>query len=105
MRLSFAGLKTALLYQVRGPLGRDPLTLDDRRVRDACASFQAALVDCLVAKLLAGGTQPGRHAPSPSAAGWPAIAACASAWSAEAHADRDWRCTCRHHATAPTTRR
>jgi N6-L-threonylcarbamoyladenine synthase len=52
VRLSFAGLKTALLYQVRGPLGRDPLTLDDRGVDDACASFQAALVDCLATKLL-----------------------------------------------------
>lgn len=52
LRLSFAGIKTALLYQVRGPLGRDPLTLDAQGIADACASFQAALVDCLVAKLL-----------------------------------------------------
>jgi N6-L-threonylcarbamoyladenine synthase len=51
IRLSFAGLKTSLLYQVRGPLGRDPMVLDDRGVADACASFQAALIDCLVAKL------------------------------------------------------
>jgi N6-L-threonylcarbamoyladenine synthase len=52
LRLSFAGLKTALLYRVRGPLGRSPLTLDARGVRDACASFQAAVVDCLAGKLL-----------------------------------------------------
>jgi N6-L-threonylcarbamoyladenine synthase len=52
VRLSFAGLKTSLLYQVRGPLGRDPLTLDERGIANACASFQAAVVDCLVGKLL-----------------------------------------------------
>jgi N6-L-threonylcarbamoyladenine synthase len=52
LRLSFAGLKTALLYQVRGPLGRGAMTLDAAGVRNACASFQAALVDCLCAKLL-----------------------------------------------------
>jgi N6-L-threonylcarbamoyladenine synthase len=52
LRLSFAGMKTALLYQVRGPLGRDPLTLDAQGIADACASFQAAVVDCLAAKLL-----------------------------------------------------
>ena len=52
LRLSFAGTKTALLYQVRGPLGRDPLTLDAQGIADACASFQSAVVDCLVAKLL-----------------------------------------------------
>jgi N6-L-threonylcarbamoyladenine synthase len=51
LRLSFAGLKTALLYQVRGPLGRDALALSAQGVRDACASFQAAVVDCLVGKL------------------------------------------------------
>jgi N6-L-threonylcarbamoyladenine synthase len=52
LRLSFAGIKTALLYQVRGPLGLDPLRLDQRGVRDACAGFQAAVVDCLAGKLL-----------------------------------------------------
>ena len=51
IHLSFAGLKTALLYKVRGPQGRDPLTLDEQGLRDACASFQAAVVDCLVTKL------------------------------------------------------
>ncbi len=52
LRLSFAGIKTALLYQVRGPLGRDPLRLDDRGIDNACASFQAAIVDCLANKLM-----------------------------------------------------
>jgi N6-L-threonylcarbamoyladenine synthase len=52
LRLSFAGIKTALLYQVRGPLGRDPLTVDERGIDDACAAFQAAIVDCLATKLL-----------------------------------------------------
>ena len=52
VRVSFAGLKTALLYQVRGPLGRDALTLDATGVADACAAFQAAVIDALVGKLL-----------------------------------------------------
>lgn len=51
IKLSFAGLKTALLYRVRGPKGRDPLTLDAQGVSDACAGFQAAAVDCLAGKL------------------------------------------------------
>lgn len=51
LRYSFAGVKTALLYQVRGPKGQDPLTLDEQGIADACASFQAAIVDALVGKL------------------------------------------------------
>jgi N6-L-threonylcarbamoyladenine synthase len=62
LRLSFAGLKTALLYQVRGPTGRDALTLDERGVRDAAASFQRAVVDCLSAKLLLAAEQRGVRA-------------------------------------------
>jgi N6-L-threonylcarbamoyladenine synthase len=53
LRLSFAGMKTSLLYQVRGPKGLDPLTLDAQGVADACASFQAAVVDCLAGVLFA----------------------------------------------------
>ena len=53
LRLSFAGMKTSLLYQVRGPKGLDPLTLDAQGIADACASFQAAIVDCLVGVLFA----------------------------------------------------
>jgi N6-L-threonylcarbamoyladenine synthase len=51
LRLSFAGLKTALLYHARGPLGRDPLRLTPQQVADASASFQAAVVDALAGKL------------------------------------------------------
>lgn len=51
LRLSFAGLKTALLRHARGPLGRDPLTLAPAAVADACAGFQAAVVDVLADKL------------------------------------------------------
>jgi N6-L-threonylcarbamoyladenine synthase len=53
LRLSFAGLKTALLYQVRGPLGKDPLHLSEQGIKDACASFRAAVVDVLIDKLFA----------------------------------------------------
>ncbi len=62
LRLSFAGIKTALLYQVRGPLGRDPLQLDDRGIDNACAGFQAAVVDCLAVKLLLAARQRGVRA-------------------------------------------
>jgi N6-L-threonylcarbamoyladenine synthase len=50
-RLSFAGLKTAFLYQLRGPRGEQALQVDAAGKRDAAASFQAAVVDCLVGKL------------------------------------------------------
>jgi len=59
MRLSFAGLKTALLYHARGPLGRDPMRLDERGVADACASFQAAVVEILADKLALAARQHG----------------------------------------------
>lgn len=52
IKLSFAGLKTAFLYQVRGPQGKQELSLDEQGINDACASFQAAVVDCLSDKLL-----------------------------------------------------
>ncbi len=52
-RLSFAGLKTAFLYAVKGPKGQQPLQLDAAGIADACASFQAAVVDILASKLLA----------------------------------------------------
>lgn len=50
---SFSGLKTAVLYHVRGVPGQDviPPPLNDRSIRDLCASFQAACVDTLIAKL------------------------------------------------------
>ena len=52
LRLSFAGLKTALLYQVRGPQGKDPLQLDQQGKCDAAASFQMAICEVLVRKTL-----------------------------------------------------
>jgi N6-L-threonylcarbamoyladenine synthase len=50
---SFSGLKTAVLYHVRGVPGRGdhPEPLTDQHVRDIAASFQAACVDTIVKKL------------------------------------------------------
>ncbi len=59
LRLSFAGLKTAFLYAVRGPQGRQPLTLSDAGIADACASFQAAVVDSLAGALIEAAQQAG----------------------------------------------
>ena len=50
--LSFSGLKTSLLYKIKGPQGKDPLALDEQGLWDACASFQAAVVDSLAGKLI-----------------------------------------------------
>ena len=50
---SFSGLKTAVLYHVRGHQGRQrgPEHLDQQGLRDVAASFQAACIDVLVEKL------------------------------------------------------
>ena len=50
---SFSGLKTSVLYHVRGFQGRqrDPSTLSQQEIRDVAASFQAACVDILVEKI------------------------------------------------------
>jgi N6-L-threonylcarbamoyladenine synthase len=57
---SFSGLKTAVLYHVRGkPTGRggaatfarDATDLTDQQIDDTCAAFQAAAVDVLIAKI------------------------------------------------------
>ncbi|MGH7175907.1 MAG: tRNA (adenosine(37)-N6)-threonylcarbamoyltransferase complex transferase subunit TsaD [Tepidisphaeraceae bacterium] len=50
---SFSGLKTAVLYHVRGVPGRDetPPAPDAAQRRDIAASFQAACVDILIAKI------------------------------------------------------
>jgi len=47
---SFAGLKTSVLYHVQGRGGTDQLK--PREINDLCASFQDAIVDTLVHKLL-----------------------------------------------------
>ena len=50
---SFSGLKTALLYHVRGFKGRqhDARKLSPPELADICAAFQAACVDVLVEKI------------------------------------------------------
>ncbi|MCE9556007.1 MAG: tRNA (adenosine(37)-N6)-threonylcarbamoyltransferase complex transferase subunit TsaD [Planctomycetes bacterium] len=51
---SFSGLKTAVRYQIAGPGRTDfaSLKLDPQQVADLAASFQEAVVDCLVGKSL-----------------------------------------------------
>jgi N6-L-threonylcarbamoyladenine synthase len=46
---SFSGLKTAVRYQIAAP-GQKGGTLDPQEVADIAASFQEAVVDCLVGK-------------------------------------------------------
>lgn len=51
---SFSGLKTAVRYEIAGPGRQDfsSLNLGEQQVADIAASFQEAVVDCLVAKSL-----------------------------------------------------
>ncbi len=52
LQFSFSGLKTAVRYQLVGP-GKplpEQLDLSEQQVADLCASFEQAVVDCLVAK-------------------------------------------------------
>lgn len=50
---SFSGLKTAVLYHVRGEKGRqwEATALSDAEIAEVCASFQAACVETLVKKI------------------------------------------------------
>jgi len=51
---SFSGLKTAVRYAIAGP-GKpkfDELQLSEQQIADLAASFQEAVVDCLVAKAM-----------------------------------------------------
>jgi N6-L-threonylcarbamoyladenine synthase len=50
---SFSGLKTAVLYHVRGKNGRerDASTLSHQALCDVCASFQQACIDVLLLKI------------------------------------------------------
>ncbi len=52
---SFSGLKTAVRYKIAGPGRHDfsQIVLTDREVADLAASFQEAVVDCLVGKAFA----------------------------------------------------
>ena len=52
IQFSFSGLKTAVLYQLLGPGQSDlsQIDIDDRQRADVAASFEQAVVDCLVGK-------------------------------------------------------
>lgn len=49
---SFSGLKTAVRYAIAGPgnANLDEIQLSDQQVSDLAASFEQAVIDCLVAK-------------------------------------------------------
>ena len=47
-RFSFSGLKTAVLYRVKGQDGRGEITLGEDELSHVCAGFQEAVVDSLV---------------------------------------------------------
>lgn len=51
LAFSFSGLKTAVRYEIAGP-GGDPegVSLSDQRKADIAASFEEAVVDCLIGK-------------------------------------------------------
>ena len=51
---SFSGLKTAVRYAITGPgnIPVDSVKLSEKQVADLAASFQQAVVDCLVAKAM-----------------------------------------------------
>jgi len=48
---SFSGIKTSLLYFVRDEMAKDPSFMENNK-EDICASFQKALVDILMDKLI-----------------------------------------------------
>jgi N6-L-threonylcarbamoyladenine synthase len=52
LQFSFSGLKTAVRYAIAGPDGRQPtdVCLTPQQIADLAASFQEAVVDCLVTK-------------------------------------------------------
>ncbi len=52
LKFSFSGLKTAVLYHVRGQDMQTPRKLSDKETADIAASFQEAIVDVLVEKAL-----------------------------------------------------
>ena len=51
---SFSGLKTAVRYEIAGPGAVDfkSLEIDDQRKADIAASFEQAVIDCLVGKTM-----------------------------------------------------
>ena len=54
LEFSFSGLKTAVRYHLTGPGNRslDDLSLSEQEIADVAASFQEAVIDCLVGKTL-----------------------------------------------------
>ncbi|MCR5276955.1 MAG: tRNA (adenosine(37)-N6)-threonylcarbamoyltransferase complex transferase subunit TsaD [Bacteroidales bacterium] len=55
---SFSGIKTSLLYFVRDEMAKDPQFLENNK-EDLCASFQKALIDILMDKLVLAARQTG----------------------------------------------
>ena len=55
---SFSGIKTSLLYFVRDRMAEDPSFMDNNK-EDICASFQKALIDILMDKLIKAARQTG----------------------------------------------
>lgn len=55
---SFSGIKTSLLYFVRDEMARDPEFMQNNK-EDICASFQKALIDILLDKLVKAALQTG----------------------------------------------
>ncbi len=49
---SFSGIKTGVLYHVRGQDAKTPRVLTDDEIGDVCAGFQEAVVDVLVEKTM-----------------------------------------------------
>ena len=49
---SFSGIKTAVLYRVRGQDAKKPMTLSEEERKDVAAGFQEAVVDMLVEQTL-----------------------------------------------------
>ena len=92
---SFAGLKTALLYQLR------ELSEAEARARraDLAASYQAAIVDSLILRAEHALERTGSAAWRWGAA-WPPTASCAGGWASSTRS-----CTFRHACCAPTTPR
>lgn len=55
---SFSGIKTSLLYFVRDRMAEDPMFMENNKA-DICASFQKALIDILMDKLIKAAKQTG----------------------------------------------
>jgi len=55
---SFSGIKTSLLYFVRDEMAKDPAFMENNK-EDICASFQKALIDILMDKLVKAAKQTG----------------------------------------------